>query len=94
MLFYFYIISIVFSVISMYMMMLSFFAKLRQDKIKIVDKLSLLEEIKIGMETIFKVCFPVFNLLYVIYLFLFHSYVYQSIVTKLFLQGNAVFENM
>lgn len=94
MLFYFYIISIVFSVISTYMMMLSFFAKLKQDKIKIVDKLSLLEEFEMGMEIVVKVCFPIFNLLYVIYLFLFHSYVYHNIVTKLFLQGNAVFENM
>ena len=94
MLFYFYIISIVFSIISMYMMMLSFFAKLRQDKIMIVDKLSLLEEVEMGIKTVIKVCLPVFNLLYVIYLFLFHSYIYQNIVTKLFLQGNAVFENM
>lgn len=94
MLFYFYIISIVFSVVSMYMMMLSFFAKLKHDKIKIVDNLSLLEEIEMGMGIFFKVCLPFFNILYIIYLFFFHSYVYQNIVTKLFLHGNAVFENM
>ena len=93
MLFYFYIISIVFSVISLYMIMLSFLTKLKHDKIMIIENFSWIEEAKVGIQIIFKVCLPIFNLVYVIYLFLFYSSIYQKMVTKLFLQGNAVFEN-
>ncbi len=91
-LFYLYILSVVISIIFTYVIMELIFEKLRESNIKIVQRLSLGEEVKEGIGMIFKICFPIFNLLYVFYLIVFHSVIYEKFVTKLFLDGNAIFD--
>ena len=93
MLFYLYLLSVAISVIFTYVIMQFVLEKLRNDKIKIICSPSWFEEVKEGIGMVFRICFPVFNLLYVFYLILFHTSIYQKFVTKLFLEGNAIFEH-
>ena len=93
MLFYLYLLSVAISVIFTYVIMQFILEKLRNDKIKIINPPSWLEEVKDGVGMVLRICLPIFNLLYVFYLILFHTSIYQKFVTKLFLEGNAIFEN-
>lgn len=91
MLFYLYLASVAISVLSLHFIVAFFSFKLKRDKIKIIENYSFFEEIKFNSIIVFKLILPIFNLLYISYLIIFHSFVYQKLVTNLFLQGNAMF---
>ena len=91
MLFYLYLISIVISILSLYLTITLFSSRLKKDRLEIIKSYSFLEEVKLEGILVIKVILPIFNLLYIVYLILFHSFVYQKLVTKLFLGGNAMF---
>lgn len=93
MLFYLYLASIAVSVAIIYITMVSFLGKLKKDHIEIIGKFSRLEEIKFHGLLILKILVPLFNLVYILYLLCWQSYLYQKLVTKLFLDGKAIFLN-
>lgn len=91
--FYFYLISIPISVVVMHLTTISFLERLKKDGIQITDNKSLIEKVKEIFMLIFKVCCPVFNIFYVIYQLYCSKTIYQKMITRSFLEGNAVFEN-
>ena len=93
MLFYLYLASIAVSVVVVHITTISFSLKLKKDNIKVIENYSWLDEIKYYSLTVLKVILPIFNLLYILYLLIFNSSIYQKLVTKLFLEGNAIFLN-
>lgn len=92
MLFYLYILSVSVSLIFNYIGLCYIIEKFKKDQIVIINHYSWLNELINTIRVIIKICLPVYNLLYVVYLIFFHSYIYQKLVTKLFLEGNATFK--
>ena len=91
--FYFYLISIPICVVVMHLTTISFLERLKRDGIQITDNMSVVAKIKEIIMLIFKVCCPVFNIFYVIYQLSCSKTIYQKMITKSFLDGNAVFKD-
>ena len=91
--FYFYLISIPICVVVMHLTTISFLERLKKDGIQITDNRGIVIKIKEILLLIFKVCCPIFNIFYVIYQLSFSKTIYQKMITKSFLDGNAVFKD-
>ena len=91
MLFYLYLASVAVSAVIIHFINISFTERLKQDRIEVIKKASWNIEIAMLLFTFFKVCFPIFNLFYVLYMLCCYQSIYQRIVTKLFLQGKVIF---
>lgn len=72
---------------------MSFLERLKKDGIQITDNRSVIAKIKEIFMLIFKVCCPIFNIFYVIYQLSFSKTIYQKMITRLFLEGNAFFKD-
>lgn len=92
MLFYFYLISVVISIVVIHITTISFLERLKKDNICIREEHSFLEEAKALFFTFFYVVVPVYNIVHDIYLLCCNNRIYQKIITKLFLQGKADFD--
>ena len=93
MLFYLYLASVAVSVVVIYITTISFLERLKRNHISIINHFSLWDKVKSNLFTLFKVVVPIFNLVYLIYLLCGYEHIYQKMVTKLFLEGKAMFDH-
>lgn len=93
MLFFLYLISVIFSVVIIHLMTVSFFEKLENDGIKIIENKSLCDKIKTSILLLIEVCLPLFNIIHVLYIVSYSRKIYQRIIEKLFLQGSITFKS-
>ena len=92
MLFYFYLITVIFSVVIVHIMTIFFTERFKQDGIEVLEKPSRLDELSKLVFLFIKVCFPFVNMIYDIYLLGFHNHIYRKMVTQLFLEGKVIFK--
>ena len=87
MLFYFYLISIAFSIIVTCLIDNFYLKMLVRDHIYIQGNSGFFL-----LLLFFKIIFPVYNVFYAIYLIFFHRRIYEKMITKLFMNGKANFD--
>ena len=92
MLFFLYLMSVAISVVVMYRTTISFSKKMEKDGFLFVEKESLWEYFKEHFILVFKVCFPVINIINVLCLFFCMENVYQKMVTCFFIGGKIIFD--
>ena len=92
MLFYFYLLSIAFSIIVTRLTINLFFERKKENHIHLY-KASILEEVYVLFFTFLKIILPVYNLVYDIYLICFHRKIHEKIITRLFMRGRADFNH-
>lgn len=93
MLFYFYLISVAFSIIITRLTTTSFLERLRKNHICILESFSFWEEVLLFVFSFLKIIFPVYNLVYDIYLIVCQNKIYERFITRLFLLGKAEFRS-
>lgn len=90
---YFYLLSVAFSIIIMHFTTSYFWVKIKQDRIWVQEKFSQQEDIIFLIFTFLKIVIPIYNIIYAIYLIIWHNRVYTKIITKWFMMGKADFDN-
>ncbi len=91
MLVYFYLITVIFSVLVVRITSLDFIKRFQHDHVEVVVKPSGFSDAKQLFFLFFKICTPLINMIYDVYLLGFHNQIYQKMITQLFLEGKAVF---
>ena len=94
MLFYMYLASVVVSAVITHITQVSFLEKLKHDRIQVIGKVTWGKELSTLIFTFFKICLPIYNLLYILYELCCYESIYEKMVTRLFLKGKAIFDEV